>query len=70
MAYETCENCGCRVYNLGCVNCNEEAYIAEQDTLTDGNSYTLTKVSINRRKRRLRYWWEARRSAQPQPGSP
>lgn len=31
----TCENCGCRVYKLGCVNCNEIAYIEEQDVLTD-----------------------------------
>lgn len=27
---KTCENCGCRVYNLGCVNCNAAAYIEEQ----------------------------------------
>ena len=27
----TCENCGCRVYNLGCVNCNEIDYINEAD---------------------------------------
>lgn len=26
----TCENCGCRVYSNGCVNCNEELYILEQ----------------------------------------
>lgn len=31
----TCEDCGSRVYNLGCVNCNEEAYIAEQERLTN-----------------------------------
>lgn len=30
---KTCENCGERVYNLGCVYCNEEAYIAEQEAL-------------------------------------
>lgn len=30
MAYKTCENCGCRVYKLGCVNCDEVRYIAEQ----------------------------------------
>ncbi len=32
---KVCEDCGSRVYKLGCVNCNEEAYIAagneEQD---------------------------------------
>lgn len=32
---KTCEDCGSRVYNLGCTWCNEVAYIAEQDRLTD-----------------------------------
>lgn len=32
---KTCEDCGCRVYNLGCVNCNEETYIKEQDAMTE-----------------------------------
>jgi hypothetical protein len=27
---QTCENCGCKVYSKGCVNCNEENYILEQ----------------------------------------
>lgn len=27
---QTCPDCGCRVYRLGCVNCNEDAYIAQQ----------------------------------------
>lgn len=30
MAYKTCPDCGSRVFNLGCVNCNEEDYIEEQ----------------------------------------
>ena len=25
-----CENCGCKVYKNGCVNCNEESYIYDQ----------------------------------------
>lgn len=25
-----CENCGCAVYKLGCVNCEELEYINEQ----------------------------------------
>lgn len=25
-----CENCGCKVYRNGCVNCNEIEYIEEQ----------------------------------------
>lgn len=29
-AATTCENCGERVYSLGCVNCNEANYIAQQ----------------------------------------
>ena len=33
-AYKTCPDCGERVYNLGCVNCNEPAYIEEQEQLT------------------------------------
>lgn len=32
---KTCPDCGERVYNLGCVNCNESAYIEEQIQLTD-----------------------------------
>jgi len=27
---KTCENCGSRVYSLGCTWCNEEAYIEQQ----------------------------------------
>lgn len=27
MAYRDCPDCGERVYNLGCTNCNEAAYI-------------------------------------------
>jgi hypothetical protein len=27
---KTCPDCGCRVYSLGCTNCNEEAYIEQQ----------------------------------------
>ncbi len=30
---KTCEDCGCKVYNIGCVNCNEENYISEQSRL-------------------------------------
>lgn len=30
MAYKTCKECGCKIYNLGCVNCNEIDYIDEQ----------------------------------------
>lgn len=32
---KTCENCGSRVYALGCVNCDEVNYIEEQEMLTD-----------------------------------
>ena len=31
----TCPDCGSRVYKLGCVNCNEAAYIEEQEQFTD-----------------------------------
>lgn len=29
-AMKSCPECGCRVYALGCVNCDEPKYIAEQ----------------------------------------
>jgi hypothetical protein len=32
---KTCENCGCRVYDLGCVNCDEMNYIEEQESRTE-----------------------------------
>lgn len=32
-AMRTCPNCGSRVYSLGCVNCDEENYSAEQVAL-------------------------------------
>jgi len=31
MAYKTCENCGCRIFEYGCVNCNEKEYIEMQE---------------------------------------
>jgi hypothetical protein len=31
MAHKTCEDCGCRIYEYGCVNCNEADYIVMQD---------------------------------------
>jgi hypothetical protein len=30
MAYKDCPDCGCRVYNGLCTNCDEESYIFEQ----------------------------------------
>jgi hypothetical protein len=33
MSYQSCPDCGERVYKLGCTNCNETAYIAEQEAL-------------------------------------
>ena len=27
---KTCENCGSKMFNLGCINCNEADYIEEQ----------------------------------------
>jgi len=29
--WTTCPDCGCRVYEHGCVNCNEADYIERQD---------------------------------------
>ena len=31
MAYKTCPDCGSRVFNRGCVNCDKDNYIAEQE---------------------------------------
>lgn len=41
MAYKTCENCGSRVFNHGCVNCDEMEYISMQE------GYTETKEIMN-----------------------
>ncbi len=35
MNYQTCEDCGCKVYDGHCVNCHEETYIMEQDMGND-----------------------------------
>ena len=35
MSYQTCEDCGCRVYSGHCVNCHEETFIAEQNYSND-----------------------------------
>ncbi len=29
-AYKTCPDCGCRIFEYGCVNCNEQDYIDMQ----------------------------------------
>jgi hypothetical protein len=39
---KTCEDCGGRVYALGCVNCNEAAYIALQADDDDDDGYCNT----------------------------
>lgn len=31
MDYKTCENCGSRIFNYGCVNCDEMEYISMQE---------------------------------------
>lgn len=31
MAYKTCEDCGSRIFEHGCVNCNESDYISMQE---------------------------------------
>lgn len=32
---KTCPNCGERVYRLGCTNCDEKAYIEDQEIRTE-----------------------------------
>lgn len=41
---KTCPDCGERIYNLGCVNCNEQDYINEQERLTDMQYPTVRNV--------------------------
>ena len=31
MSYKTCPDCGSRMFEYGCVNCNEKDYISMQD---------------------------------------
>ncbi len=45
MPIKTCEDCGCRVYYLGCVNCNEEAYIAAQ-VAEDIDSQSIGEIHV------------------------
>ena len=63
MAYESCENCGCRVYRGICVNCNEELWIEEEqgeylDARSDEWNEKVAKDSIEQR---------ARLTQEPQP---
>lgn len=44
---KTCENCGCAVYNLGCINCDEMAYIEEQDAMTARDYVKLADSSFS-----------------------
>ena len=37
MAYKTCEDCGCRIFEYGCVNCNEIDYIEMADIYDEHN---------------------------------
>lgn len=42
---KTCPDCGCRVYEFGCVNCNEVAYIEWQTYLNNDSLPGLTVAS-------------------------
>lgn len=57
MAYKACKNCGTRIYNNTCPNCQEELYIVE--TQSEDLPPTLSpefsrKVSEQRAERRQR----------------
>jgi len=41
---QTCENCGCRIYSNGCVNCDEENYIQEQIENTEDDDVELNQL--------------------------
>jgi hypothetical protein len=52
---KTCEDCGERVYSLGCTYCNELAYIAEQVELAeDDPPADIVKHQIQRRRQAIR----------------
>ncbi len=36
---KSCEDCGCRIYEYGCVNCNEITYIEMQETHDESKEY-------------------------------
>lgn len=41
---KTCPDCGSRVYNLGCVNCNEDDYIEEQIQIDSRKGYDTRPI--------------------------
>ena len=43
---KTCPECGGRVYSRGCVNCDEDAYITEQEALNSAGNFTEMKQMI------------------------
>lgn len=43
---ETCEECGSRIYNLGCINCNEMDYVNEQAEWDAFNSEMMVNLEI------------------------
>ncbi len=51
MAYIVCEDCGCRVYNGLCVNCDEETFIKEQ-YLMAGESVPIPIAEAAEQQRR------------------
>jgi len=55
MAYQTCEDCGCKIYSGHCVYCHEETFIAQQyrdagdavpQSIGDKESEQAAKLSI------------------------
>lgn len=44
MAYKTCPDCGSRIFEHGCVNCNEADYISMQDPYVPPRGIITTKI--------------------------
>ena len=53
---QSCPDCGCKVYNGRCVNCDEESYIYEQDQWcedpTEHSKEFMDKVNEQMKKAR------------------
>lgn len=45
MSYQSCEDCGCRMYGGICSNCQEELYIMENQS--DYEDFSVTQEFMN-----------------------
>ena len=50
MAYETCPDCGSRIYSHGCINCNERDYISMQEEYEPAALPTPSEGAVERKE--------------------